>query len=217
MRLISLTRSALLLTMCLAAAACGGAGGAGGAPDGGGGLVLHYYTHIGSVASRDGHVRSDGFVQTHWGFAEIGDNDVNQSMRVFLSFPLNEIPADAIVTNAQLIVRTPATSGDFFGIVPRILEHMDIGNSLDAIDYNLAPRTPGAIPIGPALSFSESWYDVTDKVLLDRAEGRFYIDFRQRFAIETDNDGSWDSGRVLTGAPGNPQDRTHLLVEYTLP
>lgn len=216
MRLLSIFRSTLLLTLCLSAAACGGGGGAGAGP-GGGGFVLSHYLHLGSVSTRDGHVRNDGYVQTHWGFAEIGDNDANQTMRAFLSFPLAEIPADAIITSVHLIVRTPATSGDFYGYVPLIMEHMDIGPSLNAIDYNIAPRTPGAIPSLPQFGSSEISYDVTDKVLFDLADGRTYIDFRQRFAIETDNDGSWDSGRVLTGVPGNPEDRSHLLIEYQLP
>lgn len=210
-------RSVLPLVAVLLLTACGGSGGGAGPGGGGGGLMLNYYLGIGGEDSRDGHVFSNGIVQTHLDTSAVGDSFDDKGIRVFMSFPLSEIPADAIVTKATLIVRTTEIHGDFYGNVPLVVDHMDIGANLDAIDYYLAPRTPGPIEAGGVIGYANVHWDVTDEVLFDLADGRTFIDFRQRFAIETDLDGSHDGGRVKTAAPGPIEDRTHLLIEYHLP
>lgn len=176
------------LGVVVALAGCGGAGRAGPRTP----LLLV----IESDGSRDGFVRSDGFVRVVGNGPGVGDLDAARlglGMRMFYSFPLHRIPTDAIITSVTLRVFQEGMLGQPFADLGELLvDHVDPGTALDPGDYagNTLTAEAGSLAVG----FEERYVnlDVEACVARDQEEGRERSWFRLHFPRDSDLDGISD-------------------------
>jgi hypothetical protein len=172
--------------------AAGGCGGGASVPAGGTPILLA----IKSDGGRDGFVRTDGFVRVVGNGPAAGDLDSARAglgLRMFYSFPLVEIPQDAVITSVTLRVYQEGKIGQpYSGLGDLVVDHVNPGDSLDPSDFagntldadigNLSPELVGAyssLPVGP-------------QVGLDLIAGRERSWFRLRFSRDSNLDGGDD-------------------------
>lgn len=167
-----------------------------------------------SIDALDGWVRSDGEFETDGGGPGVGDLQDNKEVRMFLSFSLEDLPSDARIEEATLRVGFTTRVGAPEGLQPLILERIDLGTELDAVDFSsLAKSAPTNLLINGNLGTRD--VDVTTLVQQDLDEGRTRHDLRLRLAGGTDGDGLSDFLGIETG--GNDWltgDRPRLQIYY---
>ena len=146
-------------------------------------------------------------------FINVGDDGGNQELRGFVSFLLDGIPPNAVVTDAVLTLTRLLAP---VGVPPEIrIDHVDIGVDLDAPDFG-APALAadvGALTNTTGDEFSAS---VQAQVQDDVANSRMYSEFRLRSPSGTDGDSIADNERFVpseSGSAGHPL----LVVTYYVP
>lgn len=162
----------------------------------------------------DGWVSSSGSSSaTTCGFTGDLDPAANGvGNRQFLSFFLNVGPTTEIVS-ALLAFYVSDIVGPGHGDL--VLDHLDFGTQLDAVDYVLAPLTSNiGAPrdlIGTNLPDAFWYLDVTTYVRADRAAGRNRSQFRARFQDQDSNaDNQADFVRIVLD--GCPTERAPVLI-----
>jgi hypothetical protein len=151
---------------------------------------------IESDGARDGFVRSDGFVRVVGSGPGVGDLDdarLGLGLRMFYSFPLREIPADAVITSMTLRVYQEATVGQPFSDLGELLvDHVDPGDALDPDDYDGNTLTSNVGSLSRDFERRYAILGVEDCVGRDLAEERTRSWFRLRFTRDSNLDGRDD-------------------------
>ena len=177
---------------------------------------------IESEEARDGFVRSDGFLRVSGNGPGAGDLDATRlglGLRMFYSFPLREIPADAIITSVTLRVFHEGTLGQpFANLGDLIVDHVDPGDSLAPEDYagNTLEEDIGSLSFG----FAQRYWSlgVDEFVARDQAAGRARSWFRLRFTRDSNLDGDDDVLMLNDGENSRRSNNLPLLeVIYTRP
>lgn len=175
----------LALGVALWGSGCGGSGGSGSIA-------------LACDAALDGFVRSDGVAVSAGNGPAVGDLDnfiPGVGVRQFVSFSLGSLPASGTLVSATLQMRQLTVLGAPFGthgVV--VLDHLDYGPTLDALDFGRAPLAGPLGPFAPDATLGVRTLDVTAQVAADLAAGRVRSQFRLRFSmLDSDNDGSPDA------------------------
>ena len=147
---------------------------------------------INSTDNLDGYVLKIGSSATpmtdrQWAVM-VGDSYENGGYRGFVSFDLSAIAST--INSARLrLYQTDFVEGNPYGGLSFIIvDHVYIGGTLDASDYDGGTITSN---IGTLSSDEEEGWkelDVSEAVQRDVSEGRDDSQFRLRFLQETDND-----------------------------
>jgi len=141
----------------------------------------------------------------------VGDTDADFGIQGFVSFALEALPPDAGISQATLVLPIqfrygdPASFGDLF------VDVVDI----DADGFEYLPQlleAPDATAT-PDLVAAEIRVDVTSLVRQANADGGSYVDFRLRFALETDFDGTADL-LLLADPDAAPGTGNRLEIDY---
>ncbi len=202
----------LIGVLVLAVAGCGGSGG-------GHGTTIALL----SDPAVDGFATGGGGSSV--GFVLVGDEVLNDGIRGLYRFSLATLPAGASVSAATLKVNqfesstgTPYDAA--LGLGNLSVESVDIGLGLDVLldpdDYATAAfsAVPGSLSSSAALG-SKS-INVTAAVQADLAAGRLNSDFRVRFTVETNGDGSEDQVKLTSGSDnGGTGVFPTLVITYT--
>ncbi|MDJ0522016.1 MAG: hypothetical protein QNJ90_08060 [Planctomycetota bacterium] len=147
---------------------------------------------IESDGARDGFIRSDGFVRVVGSGPGVGDLDDARpglSLRMFYSFPLFEIPPDAVISSITLRVYQVATVGQPYADLGDLLvDHVDPGNALGPDDYEENTLTQNVGTLARQFTPRIASLSVDACVLRDLDEGRTRSWFRLRFSRDTNLD-----------------------------
>ena len=140
-----------------------------------------------------GMIRKSGALVSNQGNAApsatvtLGDYGYGVGSRAFLSFPLGDVPDGVEILSASLSIEKGGGNGDlnrrYFSRV--IIEVVDIGDQLDAGDYDRAGRVVAQVPIE---ELNQGPVDLTGAVKLAVLQGREVLTLRLRFSVENDND-----------------------------
>lgn len=211
-------RARTIGAVILAGLLAGACGSSGGGPRRGTPQVLE----IESLGLLDGFVRNDGLVATSGNGPGVGDLDQatpGLAFRMIYCFPLDEIPADVVVTSVRLRVFQLSLDGTpYEDLGDLLVDHVDPGAALDAADYaggTLASNI-GALATGFGQNYAN--LGVSSEVLADLDAGRGRSWFRLRFPVDSNLDRGND---VLLledgeGSRGSPQ-APILEVTYVVP
>ncbi len=167
---------------------------------------------IKSEGARDGFVRSDGFVRVVGNGPAVGDLDAARrglGLRMFYSFSLREIPADAVILSVTLRVFQEGRLGRPFASLGELrVDHVNPGDSLDPADYagNTLEANIGSLFREFVLSYASLSVDAS--VGRDRHEGRVRSWFRLGFPRDSNLDGGNDA---LLLNDGENSRRSHKL------
>ena len=186
----------------------------GGSGNGGNGPGPDVTVTLGSTASLDGWVRTDGNAQTTNGLT--GDLSVvtGQGYRQFFSFDLSTIPPGSTVTSATLRLYQAFVIGSPYTELGSVaVDHLDYGDMLCCGDYDAAAlASAGTLSSDASVGYKQ--LVVTARVQADLAAARTRTQFRLRFsAADFTNDGGSDNAQFNEAeAPGGnlPQ----LVVTY---
>jgi hypothetical protein len=144
----------------------------------------------------DGFVTDDGFVDTATSSAvAVGDTDgtFDNYARGFVRFDRSSLPPGATVVSATLRLHQSAVTGAPYATHGDVLvDHVDIGTSLDAGDFGALPLIPALGTLSDDAGIESKDVDVTAAVLADVLAGRTTSDFRLYFPLPTDGDGAED-------------------------
>jgi hypothetical protein len=168
---------------------------------------------IESTAALDGYVTASGAVLAGEAGMSAGDSSGNNSARMFVSFPLDAIPAGSEIQGAVLELRQIEVRGTpYADLGPLLVDHMDFGARLDAGDYGAAALSAAFAEVSSDVALEPRTLDVKREVEADLTARRARSQFRLRFDVATDNDGKPDFARYTTheSAP----DRPVLRVTY---
>ena len=211
------TRVTLLSTALLwAAAGCGGGGSR--STD----IRAPILLTIESDGARDGFVRSDGFTRTAGNQPGVGDLDAARlglGLRMFYTFPLHRIPADAVITSVTLRVYQLGTHGlPFVDLGRLVVDHIDPGESLDPADYHGGTLEDDIGTLSHLFERNYASLAVEDNVKQDLEEGRPRSWFRLRFSRDSNLDGETDVLNLNDGENSRGLGNLPLLeVVYTRP
>ncbi len=143
-----------------------------------------------------------------------GDNVNDAPLRGFVSFAAPAAADGFLAGTLQLTVAT-VTGLPVHGLGDLNLEWLDYGGALDPSDFNLP-----ALSASPILDGGSGWqadnpvrYDVSDWVRAAWQGGRSHLQFRLRFASDSDQDGSSDA--VWFYSADAPQAAYRPLLELT--
>jgi hypothetical protein len=121
-------------------------------------------------------------------------------LKAFLSFSLNSIPANAIITHAEVRLHMIAVTGTpFTSLGNLLLDHVNYGPQFPPAAAYVGPThtilaNVATLATDPALGFKTA--SVTFSVTSDRSAGRTRSQFRVRFE-DADSDGNGDPTNVL--------------------
>jgi hypothetical protein len=168
---------------------------------------------IQSTAVLDGYVTATGLVQAGDVGMSAGDSASNDTARMFVSFPLDQVPAGATVQRAMLEMRQIAVQGGPYAeLGPLVLDHVDYGASLDRGDYATGALSAAFAEFATNATLEAKTRDVRRQVEADLASRRTRSDFRLRFVAATDGHADADYARFATAE--STSDQPVLRVTY---
>ncbi len=148
----------------------------------------HGSVEIPSIASMDGHVRSNGFVSTSGTMLLTGDCDQifnGVGFRQFYSFDISSIPKDIDIINATLYLYMANVSQSPFSNHGNVtVDHLDYGSSLDATDYDTGAIQSDIGVLANNYILEYKALDVTSSVQNDYSFMRTHSQYRIRFSIQ---------------------------------
>lgn len=152
---------------------------------------------LGSTASLDGHVLSDGTALTAGGGPRTGDLDsflVSTSARQFYSFALDNIPAGVSVVNASLRLYQAQVTGQPYSDLGSVaVDHINYGASLTSNDYLGGTLASNIGTLSTTTATEYKVMDVSSRVSADLTAARVRSQYRLRFRpLESNTDGSDD-------------------------
>lgn len=177
-----------------------------------------------SDAAIDGVVWSTGMVFTANPSLFVGDNIDNAYGRAFVSFDLGQVPASATAISAATL-SLYQESGTYGGapydtLAPLQVERVDYGVALDQADLAL-PALDAAtytLCISPATGWTAAEVPASvDAAWKDRAALGGRVQFRLRFATNTNSDGLGDTAELAAGETATAPNRPSLTVSYLYP
>ncbi len=179
--------SLLLVTLACATVGCGGSGGGDDAET----VVLP------GTKAREGTVNPNGATVSN--ALNFGDTSSNVPIRAVLSFSLAPLPAGATVVSATLEIEQEDTGfgAPYTDLGNLLVDHVDLGAGVETTDFAGGTLSSGIAVISTSAGDGLRAADVTSAVLADLAAARGRSEFRLRFAVTTNNDGSQDSIRVF--------------------
>jgi hypothetical protein len=175
-----------------------------------------------SEASLDGYIRGDDLVDSTSSMLIIGDDNVNKSHRIFVSFNLSSIPSGATIDSANLRLYHLLLSAGFhphdaytdLGHV--VVDHVDYGSPLAIDDYGIVALASNIGTISTFAGWGWRELDVTSLVQYDIDNGRPRSQYRLRYyPLETDGDGLYDQNAFASNE--TPYSPPELVITYSLP
>jgi hypothetical protein len=137
--------------------------------------------------------------------------------RGFVSFPLNRIPANAVVKKATLRLYQIKIEGNPISSMGGLfVDHLFYGNVLDDTDYAMPALLASAFEIQRSRNSGWKETEVTSALVNDISLGRGVTQFRIHFEQEVrSKEGSdyvyFESGEATSGGMNAPE----LFIEYT--
>lgn len=175
--------SALVGLTLLLTPACGG----------GGGGKQQFLLQVAADPVFDGFVTDTAFVDTTTASAiSVGDTDAGFAnvARGFLRFHLPALPVGSRIVSVILhLEQSSVTGAPFASLGALVVDHVDIGSSLDATDYAATALDADIGTLSTTADLGPRQVDVTSAVLADEDAGRSTSDFRLRFPVGSDADG----------------------------
>ena len=152
---------------------------------------------LSSTASLDGWIQSNGTVVADGGGPLVGDFELQKpgvGYRQFYSFDLSTLPAGATIVSATLRLYQVSAVGAPFTLLGNVLvDHVNVGTSLDAADYNAVALTSNLGILSNAGTAGYKTLNVLVAVQADRAANRTRAQFRLRMSLlDSNNDGKND-------------------------
>lgn len=162
----------------------------------------------------DGFVASSGSVLNNIQDIQVGDNQVNNVARGFVSFDITGIPPGSNILSATLRVYQNGVNGTpYTDLGNVIVDHLDYGPTLDSSDFSLAPLLGNIGTLSNNTTIEYKTLVVTARVQNDINNSRTRSQYRMLFTTQTDNDNVEDSSFFIAGGYANPP---QLVVTYAL-
>ncbi len=155
-----------------------------------------------------GYVLNDGTVVDS-SSPTVGDFDqVDSTMRArgFVAFDLSGLPAGVTIKTANLrLYQKSVTGTPYASHGSLVLDHVDLGSSLDAGDYQSVALDSSFAVLSPDASTGIKQVNVLQKVRADVAGARTMTHFRLRFSLKDGNsDGVTDNVSFRSAAEFPP-------------
>ncbi len=175
-----------------------------------------------SQASIDGMVSSNGAFQANKGAPFTGDQDAiapGIGTRQIFSFDISTLPAGITISSATLQLYQATVTGQPYTVLGNVtVDHVDIGSSLQASDYNGGTLSTaiGNISTSPAIGYQT--LNVLAAVTNDVASGRKMSQYRVRFTLrDSNNDGANDNVQFTDAEVSccNLTQTPQLVIVYT--
>ena len=106
----------------------------------------------------------------------------SQEFRGLLTFDLSAIPAGSRILSAQLTVVQMLVDGDPYATGPMLVDHVDLGGSLGATDFDSAPLTAFIGALANDSFIGAKTMNTTAAVQADVDAGRAATSFRTYFS-----------------------------------
>ncbi len=150
-----------------------------------------------SEAAIDGWVQSDGVAVSASGGPSVGDFDASNpgvGYREFYSFDLSTVPAGSTIDSAALQIYQALVVGQPYTVLGNVIvDHVNIGSSLDASDYAAAPIASNIGTISTNTTVEYKTLEVRTSLVANLAAGRTKSQYRIRFSNrDSNNDGKND-------------------------
>jgi methionine-rich copper-binding protein CopC len=154
----------------------------------------------------------------------VGDNDSNYYGRAFVSFDLSQLPASVTAVDGGtlwLFEEAGGLGSPFATLGSLLAERVDYGASLDQGDLTLdaldaTTYTVGALGVAPEQKYADVGPSVA-AAWANRPALASRIQFRLRFATNTNGDGAGDTLKLGSGETLTPSLRPLLSVGYLYP
>lgn len=105
-----------------------------------------------------------------------------EAFRALLTFDLSGIPAGSRILSAQLTVVQMLVEGNPYATQPLLVDHVDLGGSLDAADYDSIPLTAVIGALATDSSIGAKTMSATAAIQADVDAGRTAASFRGYFS-----------------------------------
>jgi len=148
-----------------------------------------------------------------------GDGDDNANGAVensFLGFDLSDIPVGSTINSATLRINQVYVNGTpYTDLGNMIVDQVNFGNSIDNDDWDADAITSNIGTISNSEETGWKELDVTSAVETDMSASRTRSQFRIRFNIDSDEDGTQDDVYIESGENSNETGSIpELVVEY---
>lgn len=147
-----------------------------------------------------------------------------QTYRAIYSFALPEIPADAVLVSAQLILHQRDASGDPMGLMQMVIvDHIDMGDTYNGLawgNFTLGTVSDAAgqpVPLSTDASLGERSIDVTAQVQADLDAGRVRSQYRLRGLLDAPNGNGITDLMTYTDSRDPVDSAPRLLLTFQLP
>ena len=164
---------------------------------------------LGGDVLREGTVSALGPVTLPNGFSFTGDDDEDDPGlvgRQCFSFAFAAVPHDREILSVEIVLEQRAVFGSpFLSHGPLLLDHVEIGDAIDAGDFDSSPLDGPSPVMAPNATTGTKIVDVTAQVMADIVSGRPRAQFRLRFAgVGSDGDAENDYAQMTDTAHAIP-------------
>jgi hypothetical protein len=210
----------LVLLACAVPLACG-CGGGSGANDP---VFTTFNVFLSAEGANEGTMGPGGNISENGASLEVGDREgapPGGTVRAYLSFSLSTIPANAIITFAQLRLDMTNVTGSPFPIMGKVIvDHVNYGNQFPTgTAYNGQTILGNIATLVTDATLGIKTASCTFSVNTDRGQGRTRSQFRLHWdQADANNDGNPSFVRFVDAEQvGGPGSVPLLQVTYDVP